>query len=405
MTDLEGNTKADKTTRLLALLSAGPRLVGREAAMVALLEDARARLRRARTRAGGVSFGDVLRAARDALRDHPAVSAAVRAGIDVLLVDEFQDTSRVQRDLVYLLRQRPGLGPQLLDESLAARIEQHGLFLVGDRKQSIYAFRGADVSVFCRVCAELAGREAGVALALPESTWRPLANDPPRADFVTLQESRRSGERLIAFVNAFAERDFLGDGGAPRDFEIRYGPGERLHAFDGTAAARANDEVVVVDDDGATPEGAEALLQSATGPLREALVAAAFLARRAREQPSFAWRDAAILTRRRSTIPLVELALSRLDVPYVVAGRALFETQEVRDVAAVLRLLLDPRDRLAQATVLRGPMVVFPNRAYFLFHGVMYTFGDWGAAEMWPGQPRLEMPNPNNRATGLDIEV
>jgi ATP-dependent helicase/nuclease subunit A len=361
VTELEGNTKADKASRLLALLSAGPRLVGREAAMVALLEDARARLARARTRAGGVSFGDVLRAARDALRDHAAVGAAVRAGIEVLLVDEFQDTSRVQRDLVYLLRQRPGLGPQLLDESLAARIEQHGLFLVGDRKQSIYGFRGADVSVFCRVCAELAGREAGVALALPESTWRPLALDPPRADFVTLQESRRSGERVISFVNAFAERDFLGEGGPPRDFEIRYGPGERLHAFEGTAPSGRDDEVVVVDDDGATPEGVEALLQTATGPLREALVAAAFLATRAREQPSLSWRDAAILTRRRSTIPLVELALSRLEVPYVVAGRALFETQEVRDVAAALRLLLDPRDRLAQATVLRGPMVALSD--------------------------------------------
>jgi hypothetical protein len=46
------------------------------------------------------------------------------------------------------------------------------------------------------------------------------------------------------------------------------------------------------------------------------------------------------------------------------------------------------------SSVLRGPKVVIPNRAYFLFRGSVSDFGDWGAAEMWPGQPRLHMPNP-----------
>jgi hypothetical protein len=45
-------------------------------------------------------------------------------------------------------------------------------------------------------------------------------------------------------------------------------------------------------------------------------------------------------------------------------------------------------------SVLHGPMVVVPNRAYYLFQGSVSDFGDWGAAEMWPGQPRLQMPNP-----------
>ncbi|HEY9473477.1 MAG TPA: hypothetical protein VIS06_06435 [Mycobacteriales bacterium] len=44
--------------------------------------------------------------------------------------------------------------------------------------------------------------------------------------------------------------------------------------------------------------------------------------------------------------------------------------------------------------MLHGPKVVVPNRAYFLFRGKVSDFGDWGAAEMWPGQPRLHMPDP-----------
>ncbi len=44
--------------------------------------------------------------------------------------------------------------------------------------------------------------------------------------------------------------------------------------------------------------------------------------------------------------------------------------------------------------VLHGPKVVVPNRAYFLFRGPVSDLGDWGAAEEWPGQPRLGMPDP-----------
>ena len=45
-------------------------------------------------------------------------------------------------------------------------------------------------------------------------------------------------------------------------------------------------------------------------------------------------------------------------------------------------------------SVVRGPKVAVPNRAYFLFRGSVSDFGDWGAADMWPGHPRLHMPDP-----------
>ena len=46
------------------------------------------------------------------------------------------------------------------------------------------------------------------------------------------------------------------------------------------------------------------------------------------------------------------------------------------------------------SSVLHGPKVVVPNRAYFLFRGTISDFGDWGAADMWPGQPHHGMPDP-----------
>lgn len=346
--------------RFAAFLRRADDLGERERGMIRLLDEARAAARTRRRRAGALGFGDLLRAARDGLRDRPDLAETVRADVDVLLVDEFQDTSTVQRDLVYLLRERessrrerqPGTVPE------AAALERHGLFLVGDRKQSIYGFRGADVAVFSRICAELGGDDAAFALRLPKSR----APRPAHADFVALAESRRSGASILSFVNAFAACDFSegrSSEAEARDFEIEYSPAEHLAPV---RPPEERGEVVHIEDDGAVPEGADALAREAEGPLREALVAAAWLAsdlRRTGRPP----RDYAVLARRRNTLPLVSVALDRLGVPYVVAGRALYDAPEVRDVAALVRLTVEPRDRLALATVLRGPVVALSDTA------------------------------------------
>ncbi len=376
--ELPGKNKQERALSLAAMLRAAPDLGRREEAMIALIEDARARLASAKRRAGGLGFGDLLRIARDALRDRPEIARSVREETSALLVDELQDTSRVQRDLVFLLRER--------DDAAAARaplaapdahgLTGHGLFLVGDRKQSIYGFRGADVAVFARMAADLAGRAAGEALALPLSLHERSydAEREPLADFVALRESRRSGPAILSFVNAFSSRDFVegrDPSVPPRDFEITYGPAEHLvSAFADDGDDRS--AVIVVPDDGASPDDTDPLVRESSGAAREAHVAAAFVARVTRREAArdggpdlpldvTRFRDVAILARRRSTIPLVEIALARLGLPYVVAGRALYDAVEVRDVAALLRLLLDPRDRLALATVLRGPMVALSD--------------------------------------------
>ncbi|AUX31545.1 MULTISPECIES: UvrD-helicase domain-containing protein [Sorangium] len=404
---LPGETNRDKALQLLGFLREAPALSRREAQIVELLEEIRERLAAIRRTEGGLGFGDLLRAARDGLRDDPAIGEAVRGSVDVLLVDEFQDTSAVQRDLVYLLRERDdaalarpaGVAPT------AAGLWGHGLFLVGDRKQSIYGFRGADVSIFCRVCAELAGAAAGRALELSPSLW----SAEPSADFVALRESRRSTPELLAFINAFSARDFAqdraagardGGAGAPRDFEIAYSAAEHLVAAPGGAASGPT-QVALVDDDGSAPDGVDALVRDARGQLREALIAAAYIARRVRGAAAgggaaegaggdLRFRDVAVLARRRSTIPLVELALARLEIPYVVAGRALFDAPEVRDVAAILRLLLDPRDLLALATVLRGPAVALSDTALAVLappgRGLTVPLlGRWSSAALAPG--------------------
>lgn len=346
--DIPGTSNLSRARALTATLEEAPQLEARERGVLDLLGRVALAIRRERTRRAVLGFGDLLRLARSRLRDNPAVLEEVRSEIDVLLVDEFQDSSRSQRDLVYLLRARrseAGVIPS------AADVIPHGLFLVGDRKQSIYGFRGADVSVFTGMCAELAGEAAGAALEIPRSYW----GAAPTADFVALRESRRSGRAIIEFVNAFSSVDFAGTPRTGAEATITYAEAEHLVPL----ASNGEACVIHVVDDG---EPVEDPLLAGEGGLREALVGAAAV-RALVERRGCRPADVAVLARRRATIPLIELALGRLGLPYVVAGRALYDTLEVRDLASLVRLVLDPRDRHALAQVLRGPLVGLSDSA------------------------------------------
>ena len=119
-------------------------------------------------------------------------------------MDEFQDTSRLQRDLVSLLWARDEERKEGRVPTFQA-LRGHGLFVVGDRKQSIYGFRGADVGVFAELCVALAGEAARTGLGIPPGvTWEP---EVPTADFVSLRHNRRGVPPLLAFANACREAD------------------------------------------------------------------------------------------------------------------------------------------------------------------------------------------------------
>src|SRR6478609_1123923 len=317
-------------------------------ALLAMIQ--RALLERRRTE-GTLGFGDVLRLARDGLRDQPHLAMSASQRTEVLLVDEFQDTSRVQRDLLLLLRERPSSIEHRKPGHVPAPqdILPRGLVVVGDRKQSIYAFRGAEVSVFAQLAAELAGAPAAERLELSGV----LPSAQPVADFHTLTANYRSSRAIIDAVNVIASADFCER--PERAFEIRYTPAEAL-VLPASAEGAPSGTVTIVEDDGSAPTdpSAPALVRQAEGALRSALVAAGLCARVARAGTSF--KDIALLARRRATLPLLELALDRLNVPFVVSGRALYATPEVRDLFAALRLQINPGDRHALAVLARGPL-------------------------------------------------
>lgn len=258
-----------------------------------------------------------------------------------VLVDEFQDTSRAQWQLVAQLVRNWGEG-----FGAAADALQPSIFIVGDRKQSIYGFRDADVSVLD----EAAGFVAGL---------RDL-DDPRRA----ISVSFRSDPAILSFVNdLFAAVDKVPE----RADRFRYDQTDRFPIADAATHASAADAA------GAPPTPPLGLIvgQSITDAAERvaaeiaALIGHVTVRDRARgtrrpAQPS----DIAVLFRSRDTHREFEKALAARGVStYVYKGLGFFDADEVQDGVALLRFLADPQSNLRAAAFMRSRLVRLSDAA------------------------------------------
>ena len=263
-----------------------------------------------------------------------------------LLLDEFQDTSDAQWRLVWQLVQswREGLGVAQ-DQPLEPTI-----FVVGDRKQSIYGFRDADVGVLRRA----AGRIAEL---------RPDGAPVRRA----IRHSFRAVPPLLAFTNALCDAvtavPDLSGGGASAPLSVRPDafiyedidrfPIDESHPWSGEPALG----LVATTDalDSARAVAAEIARLLAEGSVRDRQTGVARSVR-----PG----DIAILFRSREGHQQFESALEAEGIPsYVYKGLGFFDTDEVKDVVAVLRWLGDPSSSLRAAAFLRSRVVRLSDRA------------------------------------------
>jgi ATP-dependent helicase/nuclease subunit A len=246
-----------------------------------------------------------------------------------VLVDEFQDTSRVQWELVRQLVKSWGEGVGAAADAIPPSI-----FVVGDRKQSIYGFRDADVAIVDEAAAFI-------------EALRP--DGSPRQ---AITVSFRSDPQILAFVNevftAIAE-----ESSATRRDGFRYTDDDRFRgdaAVDASsataavqfiAAATVRETADRVGDEIVRLLSGATVRDRATGVRREARAA-----------------DVAILFRSRDSHRDFEAALERRGVPsYVYKGLGFFDADEIQDAIAMLRYLADPLSDLRAAALLRSRIV------------------------------------------------
>ena len=301
------------------------------------------RERRARIqRTGRIGFGDVLRLSKELLLRDVAFARAFGAKFDVLLVDEFQDTSPLQRELLALFWEDPRSAREPGAAASLALVRRRGLAIVGDRKQAIYGFRGADVSVFGEVAVALAGTRASTALNLPAPAAEPAA----AARFEALRDNYRSVPAVLAFVNALSARSLVPQSKPQASFEIDYAASvEDLQV----PAAR------IVGDVQSTRAAVGWLGPAGKDDETQADAIAREIAGWMHDDQGLHYRDFAILARTNATVDTCAAVLTSYGIPVVVGGTRFYRTQEVGDVRAVLELLALEDSALAAAEVLRGP--------------------------------------------------
>jgi ATP-dependent helicase/nuclease subunit A len=352
--DLPGSTHAERGKNLIKLWRARHGIVPQAVLMKALLVRAEATLRASMIRDSTLGHGEVLRAARDILATDTVAARDLGRGLDALLIDEFQDTSRVQREIVELAWQDPASEStvEVTRVPRIARVRRRGLLVVGDRKQSIYAFRGADVGSFAELCIGLAGQPAREALRIaPGRVWEP---EEPIADFVALRENRRSAPEILSFVNAYSETRLVATREPAELYEVNYAPRiEDLSPAGDASWAEAS-----------APRVSWIPVPPGRGVASSRVSEADAIARRIRRmldrgEPRVRGmpprpRDVAVLAVRNAMLDAAAYALARAGIPYVVAGNGFFSAREVLDMLAMLAFVIDPEDVLARVSVLRG---------------------------------------------------
>lgn len=276
-----------------------------------------------------------------------------------VLVDEFQDTSPVQWELVSLLVQSWGEGAGLVHDG---RLPP-SVFVVGDRKQSIYRFRDADVAVLGDAADSVAAlREAdrgGVSGGDHPGQDRGGPVDPVAASGVrqSISNSFRTVSPLLAFLNDL----FAAVPKAPgRRDAFRFDARDRFPVESVAVAARGGSPVVALGVAGSV---------EATAELMATEVARLFETGEVRDRRTGVPRrpvpnDVAVLFRSRQSHREFERALNARGIQTCVyKGLGFFDTDEIKDVRALIRYLADPHSELRAASLLRSRFVGLSDAA------------------------------------------
>ena len=263
---------------------------------------------------GKLDFSDLQIKTRDLLKSNEGIRQELVSRHKYYMIDEYQDTNELQYNLVMWLTNK---------------LKNANLFIVGDPKQSIYAFRGADVSIF-------------------EKTREKIAENGGLD--ISLTENFRSLSMIIAFVNYFFPR--LMGAGSGNKFEVPY---KSLTKARPTQPDGSVEFLFGTKDEGTTNESLLIAHHIKNMKLNEEPVWARKNAKEA-ERP-IAYGDIAILIQSRTHLPNIEHALLEADVPYLTTGGiGFYQRQEIYDIWNYLNFLNDPIENQASLVgILRGP--------------------------------------------------
>lgn len=301
--------------------------------LIAQVQPVLERFRDYKRSAALLDFDDLIFAARDLLRDHDEVRRALGARFSRVLVDEFQDTDPLQTEIFWrLCGEPPAEGPTA--DWTAFQIRPGALFLVGDPKQAIYRFRGADVSAYVQA------RDAFIA--------------QDADSILSISTNFRSCAPILTYVNERFET-LLSSDGQPGFTAL-----DPFHADRGETPCVATLDVAVADENGkvSAEQQRDAEAEAVAEMCARLIGSEMIIDRRSGTSRVCRPGDIALLAPTGSDLWRYEEALERQGIPVATqAGKGLFRRQEIQDLIALTRVLADRRDTLALGALMRGPLV------------------------------------------------
>jgi ATP-dependent helicase/nuclease subunit A len=289
-----------------------------------LLQRTRTAYSRLKQLRAALDYDDLERYAAQILIHKDAAKRYVGAEFRHVMVDEFQDTNEQQWDIV---------------KRIAPPEHRGALFIVGDPKQSIYGFRGADVTVFGRARHEIESY-GGDVLYLTESfrTHKPLIESlnqlfanilkaPPDAREQAVYVEFDASQHLQSRRNDTPESNYLATYFVPAGRERK-----NLIVREARAVAHKIKTLVRGQD--------RFVFDTRTGSYRK---------------PEYG--DIALMLRRFTNVSAFERALNDEGIPYItLGGQGFYGRREVKDLLSALRALHNPADELALASALHSPL-------------------------------------------------
>ena len=256
--------------------------------------------------AGAMDFDDLLTQTVRLFREHPDVLAHYQRRFRHVLVDEYQDTNAAQNAIVTMLAR-----------------EHRNICVVGDGDQSIYRFRGADVTNI-----------NDFEKAFPDTT------------VVVLDQNYRSTQTILSAANAVIANNL---GRKPKNLWTDQGSGEKIVKY---SAEDETDEAAFVSGE----------------------------ASRLHDSGEYRWGDIAVFYRTNAQSRAVEERLTRVGIPYkVIGGTRFYDRREVKDALAYLKAAANPADEVSLKRIVNvpkrgvGDTTVARLDAWANAHGV--TFG------------------------------
>jgi len=293
-----------------------------------------------------IDFTDLEAKTIELLKNKRYIADEIRQKFKYILVDEFQDISRLQKTIIDLIRNKDNL------------------FIVGDEKQSIYGFRNAEVEIF-----------------------QDIQKDSDKESLINLNENFRSRPQVLDFINHIFDRlwpdnstsqqeDHI-DSTTPSSPPCEGGEkGEVSSLLTSSTQLKAGAEFsnkpfpsveIIVAEGKDKTEARKWESMEIAKRIKEIVDKGLIKITNKREQErNISYRDFAILFRSTTDIKLYEHSLSHLDVPYyVVSGRGFFNTTEITDLINLLKVIESPLDEITLAAVLKSPFVGIDDDALY----------------------------------------